>query len=90
MLLANKENMKHIYSNHEGELVVADSLEEAAKHFDIDMGGKDQIQKGWYEIPDDAEVSITDYDGTGKTEVKTAADWAGEYKRPVQISTEYN
>ena len=81
--------MNHLYQNGEGEIVAADSLEQAIRYHDCELGGMATPEDGWTQIPDDAKVPIGDPHGTGKTETKTAKEWASEYDEPTQAATTY-
>lgn len=88
--------MKHLYDNGDGELVVADSLEQAHLYHDVELGGEKnskilaELRESWFQVDDEAEVPIllgeennTDY------EKKKAKEWAAEFDRPSQIATTY-
>lgn len=86
--------MKHLYDNGEGELVVADSLEDAHRYHDIELGGEDDpaeiahLLEGWVQVEDDAEVPIIQ-DDEKTTETKTAKEWASEHDTVTQVATTY-
>jgi len=80
--------MKHLYSNYENEMVDADTLEEAARYHDCELGGADYPEDGWSQIADKAIIPIVDEE-TGLTEKKTAREWADEYDTVTQVATTY-
>jgi hypothetical protein len=88
--------MKHLYDNGEGELVVADSLQEAHHHHDVEMGGTNnpielvEMFSQWSQVDDDAEVPILDLEvDTTTITTKTAREWAEMYDEPTQVATTY-
>lgn len=86
--------MKHLYDNGEGELVVADTLEQAHLYHDVELGGhKDpdelaDLKDGWFQVDDNAKVPIFDQE-EDKPIVRTAAEWAAEHDEPTQVATTY-
>jgi hypothetical protein len=82
--------MEHLYSNSEGELVVANSIDEAARCHDCELGGAAEPEKGWHQIDDNAKVPIMQFDSDKEGEVvKTAKEWAEECDRVCQVATTY-
>lgn len=81
--------MNHIFSNDEGELVVASTVEIAATYYDCTLGGleKPELER-WDLIPDCERIGIVDE--TGLEQVKLASEWAAEFSSPTQIATTYN
>lgn len=80
--------MKHLYQNDEGEMVVADTLEQAAEYHDIILGGNTGPLSGWTQVGDEVVVPIGNEDGT--SESRTAKEWAEGWDEPTQIATTYH
>lgn len=77
--------MQHLYSNDDGEIVAADTPEQAAAHYD-GLTGEPAIDATWTQIEDDKMVTI-DFEN-GPSERKAARDWAAECEEPIQVATE--
>lgn len=59
--------MKHLYRNSDGETVAADSLEEAARHHDCELGDEPEPQlEDWHQIPDEKVLRFSE-EGKQKT-----------------------
>lgn len=80
--------MLHVYQNFDGELVVADTAEQAGTYHDCELGGNAEIQGDWDQVPDAAVIPIRDSESE-TTEKKPASEWAAEYDKPTQIATTY-
>lgn len=80
--------MNHLYQNEEGELVAADTLEDAARHHDCELGGSAEPDDEWSQVPDEKVVAITDGE-SGERIQKTAREWAAECPSPVLVATTY-
>ncbi len=65
--------MKHIYRNGEGELVAADTAEDASRTSEYGMG--------WEQVDDDADVRV-------EFTVKKARDWAAGFDTPTNLDAE--
>lgn len=74
--------MLHLYSNFEGELVSADTVEQAAKYHDCVLGGEEKPRDDWTQVQDVAFVPI---DG----QIKRASEWAAEDDSPQHVLTTY-
>jgi hypothetical protein len=83
--------MKHLYENHEGETIAADTLEDAARYHDCELGGAAEPEEGWSQVPDNASIPILDGDDDkpGETITKTARQWAEECDHVTQVLTTY-
>lgn len=84
-----RRGMLHLFSNYEGELVAANTLDEAARYHDCELGGSAEPEEGWSQVPDGARVPICDWDDTGETETMTASEWAAQFDEPTQVATTY-
>ena len=80
--------MMHCYQNDDGEIIAANSIDEAARYHDCELGGAAEPEDGWRELPDAELVSVREDDGTVAT--KTAGEWAAEHGKPGYVSTTYS
>lgn len=82
--------MKHLFSNYEGEVVAADTLDQAARFHDCELGGAADPEEGWSQIADTARIPFKEEEGDDPAETKTASEWAADYNEPTLVSTTYN
>jgi hypothetical protein len=81
--------MKHLFQNSDGELVAADTVEQAAHYHDCQLGGDEEPQPGWSQVPDDKVITVHDDDDPEGTSAKTAREWAEDCDVAEQIATTY-
>ncbi|MEM8876024.1 MAG: hypothetical protein AAGD32_17395 [Planctomycetota bacterium] len=82
--------MKHLYKNNDGEVVAADSAQQATQFHDVELAGEPANADDWTQIPNDKVITAGADDGPpGYTETHTAAEWAGEHLEPAIVFTTY-
>lgn len=86
--LDEPRRMKHLFQNDDGELVAADTAEQAGRYHDCELGGYPEPVGDWRQLDDDEWVDIRDCE-TDAVEVKTAAEWAAEFDQPGIAATTY-
>lgn len=81
--------MRHLFQNEEGEVVAADTAEQAGRLHDCELGGDPEIVGEWTQIPDDQEITMTEEPEPPKKIKKTAAEWAADYMDTAVVSSTY-
>lgn len=85
--------MKHCFRNSDGEVVAADSAEQASRYHDVELGGGELDEADWTQVPDDEliPVLIKDDNPKEKDEVvrKPASEWAAMHNTPALVATSY-
>jgi hypothetical protein len=79
--------MLHCFMNDDGEVIAADTAEQAGRYHDIELGGHAEIQGTWRQMPDDKEWKVDDEEDGVQT--KTCSEWAAEHETPGYVSTTY-
>lgn len=75
--------MRHLYTNDDGEMVAADTPEQAAAYYAATSG---EPQEKWATVRDDEPVTMEMDDGP---QTKTAAEWAAGFTAPMLACTCY-
>ena len=88
--------MKHVFENGDGEMVAADTLEQAHLYLDVYLAGeKDvavlaELKENWLQIDDLKIIPIIDTASADLTVIeKTAIEWASQFNETTQIATTY-
>lgn len=84
----NGISMKHTFENCDGERIAADTLEQAARYLECNLGGAAEPDlDDWEQIDDDAVFGVTEEDGS--VVEKTSREWAAEHSEPGYVSSTY-
>jgi hypothetical protein len=76
--------MRHLFDNGDGELVAADTLEDAFAHYGS-LGGEPGDKGDWFMVPDTQDVTIRDDNGVPET--KRAREWAVPHPSPAFVAS---
>lgn len=81
--------MKHLFENSDGEIVAADTAEQASQYHDVELSGVSLNADEWDQLPDGAVIPFVEEDDPKKVIRRTNREWAEEYETPEVHSTTY-
>lgn len=80
--------MRHLFQNRDGETIAADTLDQAARYHDCELGDWDEPLSGWRQLPDDEELPVYD-DRSDSFTTKSSREWAEECNQPTIVASTY-